>query len=257
MSEPRSSVVISKIAAAQRQIDAAIRMVLVGEDKLAVYTVAAAALKVLRDIMRKRGRSLVEDQHLHIVVGAARQLLNNEYSEVLDYIRNHDPSYYAMIEYAADVIRKEETGGRRMKAEEIFKVCASNEVEFAYRQRVDFPANFLKHADKDANGHWSDHGFDSETVLFEACEAYLSVMRRVTPEMLVYTTLIMMEHGSSSESFWGPLRHVERILEGADQTERRAICWNLLKEKKNVLLDLLRLYTPYPQHPAYTVVEKS
>src|SRR5271166_5386612 len=189
-------------------------MVLASEDKLAVYTVAAAALKILRDIMREReGRSLLEDQHLNIVVGAARQLLDNENSEVLDDIRNHDPSYYAMIEYAATVIRKEEIGGRRMKAEEIFKVCTSKEVEFEYRQRVDFPPNFLKHADKDARGHWPDHGFDSETILFESCDAYLSVMRRITPEMLVYVTLIMMEHGSSPESFWGPLRHVERILE--------------------------------------------
>jgi hypothetical protein len=38
-------------------------MTLAGEDKLAVYTIAAAALKVLRDVMKKRGKTLVEDQN--------------------------------------------------------------------------------------------------------------------------------------------------------------------------------------------------
>jgi hypothetical protein len=192
-----------------------------------------------------------------MLVGAARQLLNNEHSETLDHVRNHDPSYYAMIEYAADVIRQKEKGGGRMKAEDLFKVSASNGVEFAYVQRVDFPANFLKHADRDANGHWPDDSFDSEAVLYDACDAYLSVTRRVTPEMLVYTTLVMMEHGSSSESLWGPLGQVARILEGAGQAERRSMCWELLRERKTVLRDLLRLYTPQSLPPVDTMEEKA
>ena len=48
---------ITKIAAAKRQLDAAIRMFFAGEDELAVHTIAAAAFRVLRDLHKKRGKS--------------------------------------------------------------------------------------------------------------------------------------------------------------------------------------------------------
>ena len=47
---------ITKSSAAQRQIDAAIRMMFSGEDPLAVHTVVAAALGIVKDLTRKRGR---------------------------------------------------------------------------------------------------------------------------------------------------------------------------------------------------------
>ena len=56
------SVDITKTAAAQRQIDAAIRMMFSGEDSLAVHTVVAAALGIVRDLTKKRGEvSRLED----------------------------------------------------------------------------------------------------------------------------------------------------------------------------------------------------
>lgn len=250
MSERSASILISKLTAAQRQIDAAVRMTLAGEDKLAVYTVAAAALKVLRDVMRKRGITLVEDRHLHTLVGLARRLIENEHSDVLDHIRENERPFYEAVELAATTIREaEEAAGKRVRAEDLFKVSASDAVELAYSQEVDPPANFLKHADRDVDGHWDDDGFDSERVLFDACDAYLSVMRRLTPEMLVYMTLLMIECGDGKtgdgrESFWGPMGPVATILKGVEPAERRSVSLNLLDEKRDILSDLLRVYEP-------------
>ena len=47
----------NKLDAARRQTDAAIRMFFANEDPFAIYTIAAAAERILRDIAEKRGIS--------------------------------------------------------------------------------------------------------------------------------------------------------------------------------------------------------
>ncbi len=46
---------INKLEGAQKQIDAAIRMLFRNEDPVAIYPIAAASLQVLRDLARARG----------------------------------------------------------------------------------------------------------------------------------------------------------------------------------------------------------
>ena len=53
--------VVTKIAAAQRQLDAAIRLELRGEDALAIHTLASAAFRILRDLRTQRGQSDIRD----------------------------------------------------------------------------------------------------------------------------------------------------------------------------------------------------
>lgn len=50
-----STIQISKIAAAQRQLDAAIRIFFQREDELAIHTVTAAAFQILQDLTKLRG----------------------------------------------------------------------------------------------------------------------------------------------------------------------------------------------------------
>ena len=52
---------LNKIAAATRQLEAAIRMFFAKEDELAVHTVAWAASRVLRDIYVKKGKMFASD----------------------------------------------------------------------------------------------------------------------------------------------------------------------------------------------------
>ncbi len=47
---------VSKLAAAQRQLDAAIRMYFGEEDELAIHTVVSAAYSIISDLKSKRGR---------------------------------------------------------------------------------------------------------------------------------------------------------------------------------------------------------
>jgi hypothetical protein len=57
----KSTIQISKLAAAQRQLDAGVRMFFQREDELAIHTVAAAAFQILRDITRQRGCQFTDE----------------------------------------------------------------------------------------------------------------------------------------------------------------------------------------------------
>ncbi len=62
MSSETARVFIRKEAAAQRQIDAAIRMTLVEEDELAIHTVVAAAYGILRGLKQNQDRNKLSDR---------------------------------------------------------------------------------------------------------------------------------------------------------------------------------------------------
>ena len=67
-----ASVHITKFAAAQRQLRAAIRMFFVEEDELAIHTVASAAYRLLVDLKKDRGMDEAADAHLTSLFYAVR-----------------------------------------------------------------------------------------------------------------------------------------------------------------------------------------
>jgi hypothetical protein len=69
----KGTVQISKIAAAQRQLDAAIRMFFQREDELAIHTVTAAAFQILRDVTRKRGGHFTNEVFRSGILNIAQQ----------------------------------------------------------------------------------------------------------------------------------------------------------------------------------------
>ena len=75
---------VTKLAAAQRQLRAAIRMFFAGEDELAVHTVASAAYRILADFKSERGRDEVGDYYLTAIFYCVR-----------DYRRGTLPSHLA------------------------------------------------------------------------------------------------------------------------------------------------------------------
>jgi hypothetical protein len=58
---------ITKIEAAERQLDAAIRLFFANDDWIAVHTLAAASGRILRDLAEQRGSSAWERMNEHIV----------------------------------------------------------------------------------------------------------------------------------------------------------------------------------------------
>ena len=75
MRQDSSVIAVTKIAAAQRQLDAAIRMMLSDEDELAVHTVAAASYRILRDLKQKRGSSELVDGFARGLYSIARDIM--------------------------------------------------------------------------------------------------------------------------------------------------------------------------------------
>ena len=135
---------IDKTLAAQRQIDAAIRILFSGEDILAVHTVASAALGILKDLAKKRGISLVGDQSIE-----------NSY-------KNNPPH----IKESVDLQQ--------------FK-----KLIYSY---LNNPANFLKHADRDAKSSLSIEARDTDNTLFECCNTYEELGLEGTAEMCAFAT---------------------------------------------------------------------
>jgi hypothetical protein len=74
LSQQSAKILLNKLAVAERQLNAAIRMSLANEHPLAIHTVAHAAYGVLRDIKRKRGRSDAFDPYLRGIFYYARDL---------------------------------------------------------------------------------------------------------------------------------------------------------------------------------------
>lgn len=67
-----ASIHVTKLLAAKRQVQAAIRMYFQPEDELAVHTVAAAAYGLLKDIKKFRGMSEAADNYLINIFYAVR-----------------------------------------------------------------------------------------------------------------------------------------------------------------------------------------
>jgi len=144
---------ILKEAAAQRQIDAAIRMLFLhGEDLLAIHGVAAAARNILKDLAKKRGVSYAH---------RSRQVLENFYQ--IEYgFDTSDPVVAAQIDLEAKGIEK---------------------VAWDFRTKGE---NFLKHADKDPRGHLSSADLNTLWVIAEAIWFWDDLNLTRTDEMFIY-----------------------------------------------------------------------
>jgi hypothetical protein len=84
MSSSKSNWYVTKLAAAQRQLRAAIRTYFAREDELAIHTVASAAYRLIADLKKHRGRDEAGDYYLTSIFYCVR-----------DYRRGTLPRYLA------------------------------------------------------------------------------------------------------------------------------------------------------------------
>src|SRR5713226_7570164 len=61
---PPAALHVTKLAAAKRQLQAAIRLFFLQEEELAIHTVASASYGLLKDLKRERGMSEAADAYL-------------------------------------------------------------------------------------------------------------------------------------------------------------------------------------------------
>ena len=144
-----AEVYITKVSAAQRQIDAAIRMLFSGEDPLAVHTVTAAVHGIVIDLAEQRGQKLSDELHAVSLRSLYKDFLGRTPSD--DQIRRDLPPFKKWI--------------RSMKNR---------------------PANFLKHADQDAEKSLNPDILGTDDLLLEACALYADMGFDLTPEMYAF-----------------------------------------------------------------------
>lgn len=142
-----TTVVVNKLAAAQRQLDGAIRWLFAQEDVLPVHTVAAAARRLLSDIAKERGLTIVNYEE--ILRDAYRQLVG----------KHPDPA-----QVATDTPQ--------------FKKW--------FQDKLNRPANFLKHAENDGEALLNPENLNTDFLLLEACSTYSALGLEWTPEMRAF-----------------------------------------------------------------------
>jgi hypothetical protein len=186
--EGKPGSVILKAAAGQRQLDAAIRMWLAGEDILAITTVASAAYRVLRDIHEHAGRRVLAEEWKTDIVGVARALVRGDLSEREIAIFKEDRSW-VVIESLAHFVR--DVGADQSMEALCAKVTLDipPEIERAHWSAINLIPNFLKHADSDPAGQIFEEGLDPRLTMLRSCMLYSDLMGALTPEMQVWYTL--------------------------------------------------------------------
>ncbi len=162
-----ASLHITKLAAAKRQLQAAIRLFFMPEDELAVHTIAAAAYGLLKDIKRDRGMNEAADAHLTTYFYLVRDYRRGTLPDHM----TSDPAFMEEVKSIADQLSP-------ITADSNFSdVCVSitPTLERQYWNDTNRAANFLKHADRDTGGTLSLEDLNNQILLSKCFCAYQDV----------------------------------------------------------------------------------
>src|SRR5262249_23096517 len=188
MHSPPATLHINKVVAASRQLDAAIRMFFAREDELAIHTVASAAFQILRNLMGRRGRKFTSELLQAGIYSIAREYAEGRLTkQTLKLIE--DTQLKGQIEKIIDDLRAE---GDKFDVSRIHIIASTREDQRAWPSKA---ANFLKHADRDAEEHLAVDEVKNENVLIGACTAYLELMRVPTPEIMAFAAFYAVKMG--------------------------------------------------------------
>jgi hypothetical protein len=221
---PKGTVQISKIAAAQRQLDAAIRMFFGREDDVAIHTVAAAAFQVLRDVIKKRGGHFTSEVFRQGLLSIAKQYvegtLPTDTKVVID-----GSNFITMIAPLIADIREQGDG---FDAKHIaVKVSKQQEHKLWLSQAT----TFLKHADRDTDSFLSAGDLDNEKILMGTCAAYLEIMKTPTPEIAAYFAFWSAKN-REVDGLAKEIQPFARQLETVNETMRYELCAKYIRENK-------------------------
>lgn len=227
----QATIIINKLEAARRQLDTAIRMTFANEDELAIHTVAAAAYRILRDLLEKRGRFDLDELVTAGLYETARRLAARELPQ--GEMERHPPALQRMLESIAEDMKVE---GRGITPEDI-GVSLDLDRRREDWKRLSVTANFLKHADRDAGTHLSLDTVDNDEILMRAIGAYLLVVGqkrdghplRQTPEMSAFHIWWLSRHDPAQlrreygDDFADAMQHLS-------PSRRRRGCLRLIRQ---------------------------
>ncbi len=182
---PAAEVYISKEAAAQRQIDAAVRMLFSDEDELAIHTVAAAAYRVVRDLREKRGHPEIpkeaEAVGYFFLAKAIAEDRAHSVPQALRDLANADPQIRKLVDH----LRKLRKEGHSIEPTD-FAMSTFGSNERAHWAKMSQVANFLKHADRDDQRFLQLSKMSNEELLMGACTSFVHLTKKLTPEMNLF-----------------------------------------------------------------------
>jgi hypothetical protein len=160
---PIAKIHITKLAAAERQLRAAIRPYFAGEDELAIHTVASAAYRLLADLKAERGMDEAANAYLTTIFYAVRDYRRGSLPEEM----TSDPELMAWVRGLADQLLIE----KDTKIEDV-SLTLPRKVAGEFWNRRNKVANFLKHADRDASSSISLEVVDNLLLLMQCYSAY-------------------------------------------------------------------------------------
>lgn len=162
-----ASLHVTKLAAAKRQLQAAIRMFFMPEDDLAVHTIAAAAYGLLKDIKSARGLSEAADNYLTSIFYLVRDYRRGALPDHM----TGDSAFMSEVESIAAQLSPITADSKLSDV----RVSIAPDLERKYWNDTNRAVNFLKHADRDTDGALALDEIDNQLLLAKCYCAYQDV----------------------------------------------------------------------------------
>jgi hypothetical protein len=222
MLERRTSIYVNKLAAAQRQLNAAIRMEVAGEDALAIHTVAAAAYQILRDLKKHRGRGEQSERLRAGIFALAKDLAHGNLKELPQKIAASSILVRAINEVAEAIKRGDVKS--YADVDQHIRITGDERKHWA---AFNVPAGFLKHADREPKSVLSLDQIDNDLLIGSSIAAYVDLMGpgSFTPEMIVYA---VFRSDADQDGWTSKLNAISKM----PPQKRRRACLSLLRDLK-------------------------
>lgn len=198
---------------------------------MAIHTVAAAAYRILRDLLDKRGRSDLDELAAAGIYETARTLAAGDLPQVeLDDLTRDAPRLHDLLTAISGEINAGVDAGTPDK----IRVRLDRKADWT---RLSAVANFLKHADRDTMSHLSLDKVDNDEILMRAIAAYIMAVGQ-TPDTLLQTPEMSAFH------IWWMSRHDPTQLRREHGDEFADVMQRLSPSKRRrACLKLVRSFT--------------
>lgn len=209
------NVYVTKLAAAERQLRAAIRLYFSDEDELAIHTIASAAYKLITDLKSKRGMEEASDKHRDLVFFTLRSYHRNELPEAV----KNDPK---AMKWIRELAERTPQIAATSTPDVINSVSVSADEIRGFWQSRTHVANYLKHADRDHGAHLSMGDVDNLKLISETYSSYIDLAANsLIPEGLASSIYLHVRSGDA-HGFNGVYRGMADDLMEVSPDEARA-----------------------------------
>lgn len=162
---------------------------------------------------QKRGKNFAAEVIRNGIYAMARQYADGKLpQETLKRIENT-----ALMVAFKDMLEAERAEGKRFDVGRIGVRMNKTGEQRAWPPKA---ANFLKHADRDAEAHLAVDEVENENVLIGACAAYLELMRTPSPEIMAFI------------AFWGVKKELSLKLRSVDEPVRHSVCTKSIETRR-------------------------